>query len=384
VSIPDSLSDLRASGFAEALEQFDDLLNREGIAFLFGAGTSVCEGMPLMSGLTRDVLSSPSVEARGKKILADIEELFDSEQGNIEDYLSELSDYVAIAERRDRRSGKAAPLAVAGSTYSALELRDSLNQIKTAIAKRIEECQVPNKLDHHRRFVASLHQALRPGKRIARSVDYLLLNYDTFIEEALALEKIPYADGIEGGSNGWWKPDSTFSRQDVAARVVKLHGSIDWWQEAEDPLPRRATDRIRQESGGNGQVLIWPASTKYIESQKDPFAQLLKRARDVLNPRENETRFLGIGGYSFGDDHINAEIESALLHTDGRLTVAVFTSQESPEGVLETWRLNPDIAQNLLVFARRGFFHGDNIHTSTTDLPWWQFENLARLVAGER
>ena len=382
----DSLADLRESAFVPALEQLDELLNRDGIAFLFGAGTSFCEDMPLMAGLTSGVLGSAAVGTLGKQVLEDIATLFDASGSNIEDYLSELSDYVAIAERRDRRSGAGADasIAVAGKSYTALQLRESLNEIKQAIADQIEECKVPNKLAYHRKLVAALHQDRRPGKRIGRSIDYLLLNYDTFIEEALALEKIPYADGIEGGANGWWQPDSTFSRQDIGARVVKLHGSIDWWQETDDPLPRRATRRIRKEAGGSGQVLIWPASTKYIESQKDPFAQLLKRAREVLNPVGKETRFLVVGGYSFGDEHINAEIQSALLHTEGRLTVAVFTSEESPEGILKDWHKNPDISANLIIFAKRGFYHGETIHTSETDLPWWQFETLAKIVAGER
>ena len=381
---PDSLKPLQEPQYAQAVEQLDELLNRDRIAFLFGAGTSYCEGMPLMSDLTGGVLSAAGVEADGKQLLGDVKQLFDSATSNIEDYLSEIGDYLAITDRRDNRTTTTNTITVSGKGYTATQLRDSITQIKTAIAEQIEQCAVPNKLANHRKLIGALHRPLRPGKKRERSVDYLLLNYDTFIEEALALERVPYADGIEGGTNGWWQPNSTFARTDVSARVLKLHGSIDWWQDGDDPLPRRATARIRGESSDEGQVLIWPASTKYIESQKDPFAQLLRRAHEIITPVGNQSQFLAISGYSFGDEHINAEIEGALMHTDGRLTVAVFTNQDVLDGALKRWHENTDITENLLIFGRRGFYHGNTEELSTIDLPWWQFENFARLVAGER
>ncbi len=57
-------------------------------------------------------------------------------------------------------------------------------------------------------------------------------------------------------------------------------------------------------------LLIYPQATKYIETQKDPFATLFQQFRNELQISTNNT--LLICGYSFGDEHINAEIEFAL------------------------------------------------------------------------
>jgi hypothetical protein len=381
---PNSLEVLREPRFADAVEQFDELLSRDRVSFLFGAGTSYCEEMPLMSDLTAAVLASSDVDASGKELLGDVAALFIAGTSNIEDYLSEIGDHLAINERRDNRTGSVNVIPVNGIDYNVDQLRGAITQIKSAIAKQIQECAVPHKLENHRRLIGALHRPRRPGKRLDRTIDYFLLNYDTFIEDALSLERVPFADGIEGGTNGWWRPDVTFSRSDIGARVLKLHGSIDWWQHGEDPLPRRATDRIRAESGDEGQVLIWPASTKYVETQKDPFAQLLRRVHEIINPAESQSQFLAISGYSFGDEHINAEIEAALLHTQGRLTVAVFTNQEVLEGTLLRWHTHPEIAENVIIYGKRGYYHGKTEEISITDLPWWRFENLSRIIAGER
>ena len=51
-------------------------------------------------------------------------------------------------------------------------------------------------------------------------MDYLVLNYDTVLEDALALERVPFSDGLDGGVTGWWNPE-TFDRGGLAARVLQ-------------------------------------------------------------------------------------------------------------------------------------------------------------------
>ena len=97
-------------------------------------------------------------------------------------------------------------------------------------------------IDTHRAFVRAIHKSLRPGKWASdQSVDYLVLNYDTLIEDALALERMPFSDGLDGGSTGWWNP-TTLDRTDLVARVLKLHGSINWCE-----LPGRNTSKTNRE-----------------------------------------------------------------------------------------------------------------------------------------
>lgn len=380
----DALSPLLTPDFANSLRRLEELASNERLVFLFGAGTSYCEDMPLMADLTESIASSASTDSASKELLRAVEATFGKGVGNIEDYLSEIGDHIAVLERRDSRLGKASKLQIGGTEYGATALRGCLETLKAAIAREIEDCPIPNNLEHHRKFIRAIHQAKRPGKRLPRVVDYLLLNYDTLIEEALDLEKIPYADGLQGGSSGWWNPMSAFQAGNIGARVLKLHGSIDWRLGDGDPMPRRASSRLQTHLKFGEKVLIWPASTKYAESQRDPFAQLMSRARVSITPAEGEEAVLIICGYGFGDEHINAEIESAMRSTNGRLTVAVLTSELEPNSALANWRDDLTLSPNLLVFAKHGFFHGDTEIKSADELPWWKFEVLARLLAGER
>lgn len=378
----DDLSILRTESFSDAVRTFEELLVQSGRAFLIGAGCSKCAGLPLTAELTRSAIESDNLDPSSKAILAAIKNLFDgATNSHIEDYLSELIDLLAIAERRTERGASQAQVPIGAKSYSAAQLRTAAEQIKQAISSAIDKTV---EITTHRAFVAAVHRPLRVGKAASSSVvDYLVLNYDTIVEDALALERIPFSDGIDGGVTGWWSA-KTFDRDGLSARVLKLHGSVNWCEVAGDPLPRRIAPGLQVQNMQNRQILIWPASTKYRETQLDPFAQLADRARRVMRPDRGSQRVLVVCGYSFGDAHVNIEIDRALRESAGDLTVIAFSSEERPMGKLREWNETAGIRDQVLIFARRGYFHGDVEKASDHDLPWWKFENVVRLLEGER
>lgn len=380
--MPDDLTPFKQAAFSAALNDLDDLLSQSGRAFLIGAGCSKCAGLPLTSELTDRSLASARLDVTTRAILAEIQRQFAGAAGaNIEDFLSELVDLLAIADRRTFRGAVANTAALGGASYSAKQLRDATEQIKWAIADLVG---VNVNLDVHSAFVRAIHRPLRPGRTaISRPVDYLVLNYDALIESALALEKLRYADGLSGGKSAWWDPLS-FGASDLSARVIKLHGSIDWCEIPGDPLPRRICKTLNLTGGTDRTVLIWPASTKYRETQRDPYAQLADLARQSLRPQSGSQTVLTVCGYGFGDSHINLEIERALRESGGQLTVVVFTSDDEPSGDVKKWNEDSAISNQVRIHAKRGFFHGTTIEKSAADLPWWRFENIARLLGGER
>jgi hypothetical protein len=382
MTAPDDLSALGKKPFADAVVKLEELLTQSGRAFLIGAGCSRCAGLPLISELTTEALSSDELDDTTKAVLAAIRGLFDgAADANIEDYLSELIDLLAIADRRSSRGATQKDVTLGGVTYNEAQLRAAVDQIKRGIAKVIGKKVL---IETHQSFARAVHRPLRQGAPTSgQTVDYLVLNYDTVLEDALALERIPFADGLDGGVTAWWSPQ-TFDRADLAARVFKLHGSINWCDFPDDPLPRRVGGRLQIAGANERRILIWPASTKYREAQLDPYAHLAERARRVLRPSGGSQCVLVVCGYRFSDAHINLELDRALRESGGRLTIVVFTSDNEPSGQLATWHRDAAVMEQVLVFANRGFFHGTQSVPTTTDLLWWKFENITRLLGGER
>lgn len=354
MTAPDDLSALDEKPFAEAVVKFEELLAQSGRVFLIGAGCSKCAGLPLTAELTQEALSSDALDDTTKALLAAIRDLFvGAADANIEDYLSELIDLLAIAERRTSRGATQNSVTLGGVSYSEALLRTAADQIKKGIAGVIEKHV---SIETHQDFVRAVHRPQRPGKSPSgQTVDYLVLNYDTVLEDALGLERIPFADGLDGGVTGWWSPQ-TFDRPGLAARVFKLHGSINWCEFPDDPLPRRVGDRLQIAGAKERRILIWPASTKYREAQLDPFAQLAESARRVLRPSGGSQCVLVVCGYRFSDAHFNLELDRALRESAGNLTIVVFTSDNEPSGQLATWHKDAAVMDRYLCSPTEGSF----------------------------
>jgi hypothetical protein len=381
----DNLELIFISPFCDALNTLEELLSQHGRVFLIGAGCSKCAGLPLMEELTNTVFKNNILDTDTKNILNKIKDSFSgSHCQNIEDYLSEIIDMLAIAERRIERGATDNQVFIKDTKYSGQQLREATEKIKYAISNIIEYKNREIDIETHRKFVKAVHRPMRPGKFDAFGcTDYLCLNYDTLLEDALALERISFSDGLDGGATGWWEP-AVFERGQLLSRIFKLHGSINWREFDNDPLPRRVSEDINAQSKGNTRILIWPASTKYRETQRDPYAQLIEYARKALRASQGSQKILITCGYRFGDSHINLEIDRALQESGGRLTVVAFTSDNEPQGQLEKWHKDVATTKQVLIFANRGFFHGTTENISDDNLLWWKFENLTRLLGGER
>lgn len=227
MSAPDNLEGIWAGPFGDALDRLDALMAQNGRVFLIGAGCSKCAGLPLMEELTAKVLDSSVPDGYAIEILKGIQDSFKGANGpNIEDCLSEIIDLLAIAERRNERGATENQVFIKEKQYSGPQLREAAEKIKFAIADIIESSGKKIDVAIHREFVKAVHRPIRPGKTDGLGcVDYLCLNYDTLLEDALALERISFSDGLDGGVTGWWNP-AVFDRDGLSSRIFKLHGSI--------------------------------------------------------------------------------------------------------------------------------------------------------------
>ncbi len=371
--------------FAKPIEEFEQLMEQSNKVFLIGAGCSKCAGLPLTMELTEEVLNRLKDGSNSKVILSSIKANYPSANSNhtIEDYMSEIVDHIAICQRYIEKGVKDKKIKIDLNEYSIQELKTALDEIKENIFKCIVDRDID--ITEHRKFIKAVHKTLRYGKTKSQSrIDYIILNYDTLLEDALAIENINYVDGFYGGATGWWDID-IYKRFNSETKILKPHGSVDWCLLEEDNLPRRLRDNSKL--GGVKQkekILIWPASTKYRETQLDPYAQIFEQIRMSIQPKLNEQTLLCSIGYRFSDSHINIEIEKALKESSGNLTLVVFFGENKPNEYLIKWLSDPQIKEQIRLYCKNGYYHGDNKLESEDELPWWKFENVIRVLEGEK
>lgn len=385
------------SDFDETLEELQKHMDCAVQSWFLGAGVSLASNIPLMFGLTTriEVLIEEKCEQDSKDIYAALRADL-SDETHIEHILSHIGDLIAIA---DRSHAKTCRLGELECTLERLNgLYQSIIEFIGQTVRHGYKAADPNAgdgeiigtlenpivdVEHHRRFVNALFTS-RANLENRSRISFFTPNYDTLLEDALALEKKVVVDGFAGGAMGFWDPQSEFSDAKYIRQyspVYKLHGSIDWNNDPEFGLLRcRYGVRYLSDSG---QVLIYPQATKYIETQKDPFAFLFSQFRAHLSSREDNTLILC--GYSFGDDHINSEIEESLRKPTSRTTVVAFSreGEPGPPSKLVALLSDPKIAPRVFVATQKGLYNGstDLIESEGPgDLSWWSFSGLTDFI----
>ncbi|MFZ3117063.1 MAG: SIR2 family protein, partial [Variovorax sp.] len=241
-------------------------------------------------------------------------------------------------------------------------------------------------VDAHIKFV---HQVFRGRANLEprSQIGFITTNYDTLLEDAIAMEHRVALDGFSGGAIAFWNgesidPSATAAMQ--AHRVLKLHGSVDWFNEPQLGL-LRARYGVKYLSD-LASTLIYPQATKYLETQKDPFARIFDCFRRTL--RSPEHHLLGIVGYSFGDDHINSEIEAALTAKGSATVVVAFSKEANVGGALELcstlkrWLNDPSFSSRIYVASDTALYHGAERFAPAggASLKWWTFGGLTAFL----
>ena len=386
-------------------EQFEKHLNSPKQTWLLGAGVSFASNVPLMSPLTERVLEvvnrdELAKDDEGKRIIEFIQNDV-AEDANIEELLTHLADFISMAGR-SRTGG----VSMGGKIVTKEKLvcvhltllgiiaeivRWGYKSPRQKDGKVIEKALVGKKgegiveIHEHRKFIQAIFGSGRAGlEKIRTPVEFFTTNYDTLLEDALALNQIDYQDGFSGGGVGFWEIRNYEPHNTTRAIVTKLHGSIDWHRLEKNPSPLfrvRAGDLY---PGDGGVVMIYPQATKYLNTQRDPFAELFQRFRHRLT-REGDQVLL-ICGYSFGDEHINAEIEIALATPRNQLTVIAFADEQGgvlPEK-LQSWRTQNPWGNQVFVVSPSGLYQGDSgpfFTSSDGQRDWWTFAGATRLFS---
>ena len=377
----------------ELFLQVEEHLKCSEQSWLLGAGISFDAKLPLMYPLTNKV--KKDIKVNHKKLYDDIiAPLFEElpEQCHIEHVLSHLGDYAALAERNKEKK-----TAIRGEEIDLSTLEETHNTILESISNVIrcgyveggdetadEEGSLSEPIvdiESHLEFIDTLFNYASAGVHERRkTVNIFTTNYDTLLEDALALNKVPYWDGFSGGAvahrtQRYGEPAPANGQR---ANLIKMHGSIDWFL-CDKGYVWRVRDNDRYPKADR-RVLIYPQATKYIATQQDPFSSQFDLFRKSLNSSQSNT--LAVCGYSFGDDHINNEIEFALSKEENKTVLLAFLEcrDDIPE-CLEKWR-SSSFGSRVIIASLRGLYVGDQgpFKRKDDDDYWWTFKGVTSVL----
>jgi len=294
------------------------------VSFLFGAGTSSAVNIApavkpgekrLFQPLIPDVKRLTEICRKAVCDTGEIQTLAwgllvhqceaEKKPGNIEQLLSK------VRMRIDAIGDKEESLGLS---------REGLRGIEEVICAKIAsvvsppESSIPSRVPHDA-FASWIGKSNR-----SVPIEIFTTNYDVLIERACELARVPVFDGFVGSHKPFFFPDclddETLLPNSRWVRLWKLHGSVNWAAES-----HRNEKRIVRGQPMESGKLILPSHRKYDESRKQPYMGYMDRLTKVLC---SEHSLLVTCGYSFGDEHINAALYSAL---DSRATANVVALQ---------------------------------------------------------
>ncbi len=277
--------------------------DKKRIGFLFGAGSSLAKKndktltVPAISIMTKTIVSKVGQE-KGKygTALSEIKEELGSDNFNIETILSNL-------EQKSNFIGSGIL-----NKLNKEEFDDLIVQIKKNVReivsvhltkeKNIVGSDIVNDLVHSD-FANWIGQAERKFP-----IELFTTNYDFLFELGLEKKEIAYYDGFCGSLRPFFNPESVedFSFLANQTKLWKIHGSLGWHFDKD-------TEKILRVSPDDDDILIYPSTLKYKDSKKQPYEGLLDRLSAFLKLDDS---ILITCGYSWGDEHINSRIISAL------------------------------------------------------------------------
>ena len=298
------------------------------VGFLLGAGASYPFGIPMMrelyTGFSEYVsIKRPHCSAMMDRITNKTQATLDLEALIAElDKIRAVRDGLDVLERSTGRD-------LEQDLETADELRGYLDAYLIEVCEQFSRDMVEARLTKFVKF-CHLHES------------YIFsTNYDRLIETATDMELLPCIDGFERDSS---RPESAWLgdvQQSGGVRLIKLHGSVNWYRED-------STEKIfRLEKGyslpsheyrlthGNRALrplMIIPTLEKVV--LQNPYATLLTAFSDALR----EIDLLIVIGNSMRDEHIRNTIGARL-------------------GGLEIISVNPNVEGHAAMFGEERTIH---------------------------
>ena len=307
--------------------------DKKKIAFLFGAGTSMArrhDSAPYVPAITKmtEIIEAKVTKNKVYKIVLDeikSEFIATSITFNIETLLSNIEDKTKIIG-----SGKLNQIDKSGFEDFISMIKNEIRDI-VSIHKKFKEDDARLLVQYD--FAKWIKNADRKY-----AVEILTTNYDYLFEIGLEEVGVPYYDGFTGSYMPFFNPASL---EDMAylpqqTKLWKIHGSLGLRDIKTTSIHKIVRHRALGPDAED--LLIYPSTLKYSNSQKMPYAAFMDRLNDFL---KQDDAVLFACGYSFADEHINERILSAL-NTNSTSHVFAFYYDIVGSGELKKYTLTED------------------------------------------
>lgn len=314
--------------------------------------------IPDIAGITKEVRSRLVASKDHKDHFKLIEEHFKKDKrhdASVEDMLSHIRALRIVAGKD----------VVRGLTAENLDKLDA--EICTVINDLANKTLPDGKTPYHR-VAAWIDAAVRE-----MPVEIFTTNYDLLMEQAFEDLHVPYFDGFAGACKPFFDL-RTMEENKLPqrwARLWKLHGSINWYQNASKGVFRGAAN----EQGAKR--VIHPSHLKYDESRRMPYLAMIDRLRAFL---KHPSVALFLCGYSFRDNHINEVIVQGLQGNPTGIAFALLfdkleTYQKAMKLAIERSNLSLLAKDAVIIGTRRAsWMEKDPVSVPTTGGHWVKWD----------
>lgn len=286
--------------------------DKKKIGFLFGAGTSLAKKncnstiVPAIGKMTSEIETELNKTAKFQKAILQIRaEIEGCDQVyTIESLLTNVEQKIQI---------------IGCGTLNGMKREDFVSLISA-----IKE-QIRDKVSVHKKIIAedSLRDLIHVdfAEWVGRAnrkfpIEIFTTNYDYLFELGLEENNIPFYDGFSGSLRPFFYSESVDDLCFIPSqtKLWKVHGSLGWHFDLK-------TKKVWRKDSSSEDILIYPSSLKYNESKKQPYIALMDRLANFLKQPDS---ILITCGYSFGDEHINEKILTALSSHTSAHVIALF------------------------------------------------------------
>jgi hypothetical protein len=350
----------RSSG---GLDRLRRRLERMQLVVLLASGASIPSGMPSVRTITERMLSGENVFRHTDKrfyLVERIEAHHDTEP--VQAAVGFLQDLKTIADRYYAVHDSAHETNYEDLAYMARQIDDAISfeYENPALVPLIEQLvdraysgrnliELGDAASETADYIEDVVCALLGGPRndlgylapisnafadeTVEQLDLFTLNHDSVIETHLHERSIAFSDGFERefGTLHLWQDTYAVPHR----RLLKLHGSIDWYRYHLDvdgwsgQITARADGDPFHARGRGGELLEFPAGArprlligtfnKILNYPSDVFADQHFRFHEALARADR----LLVVGYGFGDKAINSRLIAWALRTGERRMVVV-------------------------------------------------------------